>query len=701
VLKTLRNLSINYSQLLRASYFILTVVVIVLFMPREGKFKFEFQRGTPWMHEDLNAPFDFPIYKTDSELLAERHAILRGLKPFFSLDSTAEPLVKRQLQADADLSARPPAFRVAGKYIPLNAEVLTTANNLLSYIYSKGVIDPNELNALGVMPDAGITILINNIAYDTPISAILTVEEALDYLSERIALLGTTQGVEQSLSYAELPLRKYINPNLVYEEQTTAKVRTELLRNLSLTRGMIQAGERIVVKGDVITQDIFVVLESLRREHESRIGFTGDVRLLIFGQTLLVGIIFLVLFLFLQSFRHELLRDHIKTLFILMLVSVMVVISAITVKMNVLSIYIIPFAVVPIFIRAFYDSRLALFVHLITIFMVGFFAPNSFEFVFYHFIAGIVAIVSLTNFYQRRKLFLTIFMVLTTYWLLYIGMVTIQEGTPMALNPIRLLWYAGNAMLILAAYQLIYIFEKVFGFLSDTSLMELSDSNHELLRQLAEVAPGTFQHCLQVANLAEAAIFQIGGNPLLIRAGALYHDIGKMGKPYYFVENQSPEYNPHQNLDFEESAEIIIAHVTDGVQMAKRHRLPQQIIDFIRTHHGTTKVQYFFRLFKEKFPNAKADFPKFRYPGPVPFSREMAVLMMADSVEAASRALKSITPKTINDLVDSIINYQQDEEQFSESDITFKDISVVKQVFKKKLMNIYHARIEYPKDNNA
>jgi hypothetical protein len=307
-----------------------------------------------------------------------------------------------------------------------------------------------------------------------------------------------------------------------------------------------------------------------------------------------------------------------------------------------------------------------------------------------------VAILSLTNLYRRGKLFLTVSLVLLSYLVVYLGIVIIQEGTPTAINPITLMWFSINALLLLASYQLIYIFEKIFGFLSDTTLMELSDTNQELLRKLAEVAPGTFQHSLQVANLAEAAIYRIGGNPLLVRTGALYHDIGKMNNPFYFIENQSPEFNPHHNLEFEESAEIIIKHVNDGVALAKKHRLPEQLIDFICMHHGTSKVQYFWKLFKDKFPEMTDDVHRFVYPGPKPNSKETAVLMMADSVEAASRALKKITHEAIESIVENVITYQQMEDQFNESNITFKDIPIIKQVFKKKLLNIYHARIEYP-----
>jgi len=589
---------------------------------------------------------------------------------------------------------------VGRDYIPIGKDIESIAINTLETIYSTGVIDPADLTAMGTSPEAGITMLIGNIAYDIPTTELLTIEQALDFFAERIGEETQEELFDHTQPYSELNMRSYIRANLIPDELTSSRVKAELLRNLSLTKGMVSAGEKIISKGEVVTTDLFLLLESLRREYESRLGVIGDIRLLIFGQALLVSIIFLVLYLFLRSFRREILDDHSKIIFILLLISIMVLVSSLAMKFDAVSIYLIPFAIVPVFIRAFYDSRLALFTHLITVFMVGFFVPNSFEFVFMHFIAGIVAIISLTNFYRRGKLFLTVALVLVTYWLLYFGMVTLQEGTPMALNPIRLLWFFGNALLLLASYQLIYLLEKIFGFVSDTTLMELSDTNQMLLRQLAEVAPGSFQHSLQVANLAEAAIFQIGGNPLLIRAGALYHDIGKMSKPFYFIENQSPDFNPHQSLDFEESAQIIIEHIQGGVQLAKKERLPKQLIDFIRTHHGTTRVEYFFRLFKEKFPNLREDFSKFAYPGPIPSSREMAVLMMADSVEAASRALKNITQQTIDNLVENIINYQQIEGQYDDADLTFKDITSIKRVFKKKLMNIYHARIEYPKSED-
>jgi hypothetical protein len=378
-----------------------------------------------------------------------------------------------------------------------------------------------------------------------------------------------------------------------------------------------------------------------------------------------------------------------------MLVLIIVVISRFSIKY----LYVVPFALIPIIIKTFYDARLALFIHIITVLLVGFFAPNGFEFVFLSFIAGIIAIFSLTNLYRRGKLFLSAGLVILTYSFVYFGLAITQEGNFSGIEYRNFLYFAFNGSLILLAFPLIYLFEKIFGFVSDLTLMELSDSNQKLLRNLAEKAPGTFQHSLQVANLAEEAIRKIGGNPLLVRTGALYHDIGKMNNPVYFIENQRTGFNPHDMHEFDESANIIISHVKDGVELAKKHSLPDQLIDFIRTHHGTTKVQYFYRSYIKKFPDKDVDVNMFTYPGPKPYSKEMAVLMMADSVEAASRSLSDINEEKIGILVESIISDQMNDGQFDYVDINFKDITEIKTLFKDKLMNIYHARIKYPEKN--
>jgi len=374
----------------------------------------------------------------------------------------------------------------------------------------------------------------------------------------------------------------------------------------------------------------------------------------------------------------------------------MIIAGSLTLRYDLISIYIMPFTIVPIILRTFYDSRLALFVHVVTVLLVGFFVPNSYLFVFLNILAGMVAIISLTSIYRRSKLIVTSLMVIITYSIIYFGTAIVQEGSLNTIEWKYFAWFALNGILILIAFPLIYVFEKIFGFLSDTTLMELSDTNQTLLRMLAEIAPGTFQHSLQVANLAEDAVFKIGGNPLLARTGALYHDIGKMDEPFYFIENQSQGANPHDNLEFEQSAAKIINHVTKGVEIARKYNLPEPIIDFIRTHHGTTTVQFFYKSFIKKYPAKEVDVKKFSYPGPKPFSRELAVLMMADSVEAASRSLKEINDNTIDNLVEDIINAQMKDEQFNDANITFRDITTVKEVFKTRLRNIYHVRIPYP-----
>lgn len=694
--KLFRFIKLYFREILRGFYFVIAILLIILTLPREGRFKYEFQKGQPWQHDDLVAPFDFPIYKTDTELISERNAILSSFKPYFRYDSTILASALNALQIDYNIFLKHNTDIRNKEKISLDSLILQTEHQI-KQLYLKGIFKPEDYIDLRGKYYSDITIIVNNLAYDKSIDEVFTVARAQEVLESYFNKKSIEKVGVVSRFIKEISLNKYISPNLTYDGQTTQRVSKDMLANLSLTKGLVYSGERIISKGEVVNSDLYQILFSLKREFESRVSITGNVWFLILGQTLLILIIFIVLFLFLHNFRKEILQQDSKIIFILLIITAMTVISSLLLKRNLVSIYVIPFAIVPIFIRTFYDARLALFIHLVTVFLVGFFAPNSFEFVFIHFIAGVVAIISLTKIYRRGKLFLAVAYIFLTYALVYTGIVTIQEGTPMSINPLTLAWFAGNALLLLASYQLIYLFEKLFGFLSDTTLMELSDTNQELLRKLAEVAPGTFQHSIQVASLAESAVYKIGGNPLLVRAGALYHDIGKMNNPHYFIENQTSDFNPHQGLDFEESAEIIVKHVTEGVQLAKKHRLPEPLIDFIRTHHGTSKVQYFYRLFKEKFPDATNELNAFNYAGPKPFSRETAVVMMADSVEAASRTLKTYTLETIDSLVDNIINYQQIEEQFNEANITFKDISEIKKVFKKKLQNIYHARIEYPK----
>ena len=468
---------------------------------------------------------------------------------------------------------------------------------------------------------------------------------------------------------------------------------------VSISKGIIESGTRIVLVGDVIDDHTFLVLESLKKDYENILGSSQNHYLIVIGQCMLIISCILLLFLYLRNFRKQILHDNKKLLFILLFVLLYVALTTLVLKFPKINIYIIPFALITIVVRTLMDSRTALFVFIITVLITGFLAPNGFEFVFLQLAAGIMAIYSLPRLERRGQLVLTGIITFLTYSFVYFAFAITQEVSIAEIKWINFMWFAINGLLLTFSYSLIYIFEKLFGFLSDVTLIELSNQNHPLLRQLTQHSPGTFQHCLQVANLSEAAINQIGGNPLLVRTGALYHDIGKMKHPAYFIENQLSNSNPHDKLDFDKSAQIITDHVKYGVKIAKKHKLPQRIIDFIETHHGAGRVQYFYTSFKNKYPDKEIDEEKFTYPGPDPFTKETAVLMMADSIEAASRSLKEKTPETIRKLINSIIDKQVAENRFQNADITFKNINQVKEIFTNALINVYHARIEYPKEN--
>jgi cyclic-di-AMP phosphodiesterase PgpH len=666
------------------------------------------------MHETLIAPFNFPIYKTDAELSAERDSIMADFREYFQYDNEVydsiiiayydyfedrwDDFLMNQYEISEEeidnFQQRNPNL------MSLRDRFLSFSTSMFRHVYERGIIAPGEIADRILNTGQSIVLVRNNIGERIASDGFYRQVSAYEHVTANInAWLNETlsnQPLFLSNFYKTLEYNNFILPNIFYDELTSNRVRQSLLDNISLARGMVQSGERIVSRGELITSDVFQILESLRREYESRLR-GANLNMILLGQFILVVSLIVTLYLFLFHFRKEILGNIRKTLFILFLLFFMVFMSIMFIRFSMINFYIVPFAIVPIIIRTFYDERLALFVHTIILLLVGFFAPNSFEFVFLNFVIGIISIFSLTNLYRRSKLFLTAVIIVLSYSFLYFGIAITQERSLEAIDWMNFAWFGGNGLLVLTTYPLLYIFEKTFGFISDATLMELSDTNQPLLRKLAEEAPGTFQHSLQVANLAEAAVYEIGGNPLLVRTGALYHDIGKLSNPVFFIENQSNGYNPHDSMEFEDSAQMIISHVTKGVEMAKKNNLPEQIIDFIKTHHGTTRVQYFYKSYLRKYPNNEVDAERYTYPGPKPFSRETAVLMMADSIEAASRSLKVINIASINKLVESIINNQVREDQFSNTQITFRDISMIKEVYKRKLGNIYHARIAYPK----
>ena len=656
------------------------------------------------MHEEYIAPFDSPIYKSEEEVIAERDSILKEFKPYFlfDIDVVNGQLERFGLAFEERWASYLQETGVEGERLiqrmdPVKEDYAFFANDILRFVYNKGIIGTEDILERVNNKDLTIVIVQNQYAEERNYEEVFTQRRAYEYVLGKVtAFTDSLYRKEDVAFFRSLNLNEFLMPNLFYDDVTSTRVRNELIEQISLTRGMVQAGQRIISRGELVSTEKFRILESLKLGYERNLGFSGQVNYIVLGKIILVVISMIILYLFLYNFRKEVLQSSRETIFILLMVLIMAAISSVTLRYDVFNLYILPFAIVPIMIRTFFDARLALYVHLIILLVVGFWAPNSFEFIFLNLIAGIVAIFSLTNSYKRGILFLSAMLIVITYSTVYFAFSLIQEGNLATIDYKVFPWFAGNGLLILSVYPLIFIFEKTFKFLSDATLIELSDTNQPLLRELTEKAPGTFQHSLQVSNLAEEAIFQIGGNPLLVRTGALYHDIGKMSNPLYFIENQSSDYNPHDEVEFEESARIIIHHVIEGIEIAKKHSLPEPIINFIRTHHGTTLVQYFYRSFLKKFPENEADLNKFTYPGPKPFSREMAVLMMADSIEAASRSLKVRDEKSLKNLVDLIIEHQITEKQFDNTDITFRDIRQVKEIFLRKLLTIYHVRIEYP-----
>ena len=686
-MKFFSRLSEQYSYILKILLFIFSITIIVLQFPKEGKFKYEYKRGKPWMHEDLIAPFDFAILKSNDELSSEKNSAINDLNLYFSYNSN---IGKEKIKFFSNEFEQKWDEKYGSSKEKLYNINLKAAIAILDTIYSKGIIQLTDSieNKRG---DYIVNILKSNVAEEKELSEIFTIQTAYDYI---IAELNNKSHIDKEIL---LPLlENSISQNVNYDEEITNKYKQNIVSNISLTRGMVQKGERIISKGELLNSEKFQVLESMKKEYESQLGSSTKYFKIILGQILLVCISFIALFLFLLSFRKDVLADNKKVFFILLNIFIMVLITGTVVKLDTAYLYLIPLCIIPIIIRAFFDTRLALFVYIVTVIIIGFLVPNSFEFVFLQLITGIITIVSIVNLRKRSQFFVSSVLIFITYSATYVGMTLIQDGSLSDINTNNFIWFAGSSLFILFSYPLIFIFEKLFGLITDVSLMELSDVNSKLLRELSVKAPATLQHSIQVSNLAEEAIYAIGGNTLLMRVGALYHDIGKMNMSLYFTENQGMGINPHDDITSEESASIIISHVIKGIELAKKHNLPERVIDFIRTHHGTRRTQYFYTKFIKNNPGEVVDESKFKYIGPIPFSKETAVLMMADAIEAVSRTLKMPDEDSINLMVENIINAQIEHQQFVNADITFRDITIIKKIFKKKLQNMFHVRIEYP-----
>lgn len=669
--------------------FALVIWLLILVFPREGRFKYEYQRGKPWQHSDLISPIDFAILKPAYELKLEQEAALKDARPYFQRSYTMVDAQMNYLINSFDKAWEARYGNQAGND-PDRVKSLEIVLSVLDTLFSHGIV--NVINEIeNKPPDYEIFIVEGNTASRVPLSRIYTINTAENYISLKLAEAGT--GHEVMLRGL---LLNAIKQNIVFDAENTRRAREALISEIPNSRGMVQSGEKIIQKGELVNAEKFQVLESLRADYESRLGSDFKYNNILFGQSLLITLTMVAFVLFMISFRRDIFAENKKLLLLLLIIYMMVSTTSLTLGVNQELLQLLPFCLVPIIIRVFFDTRLAFFVHVVTLILTGFMVPNGFEFIFQQLIAGLIAIISVAELRRRSQFFITALAVFVTYSAIYFGMLLIQDGNLVNLEVTRFMYFGGSAILTLFSYPLIFLFEKLFGQVTDVTLMELSDTNRPLLRQLSLLAPGTFQHSMQVANIAEAAVYEIGGNTLLVRAGALYHDIGKMDMPMYFIENQSSGINPHDELEYEESARIIVSHVIKGIEKAKKHKLPEVLVDFIRTHHGTRRAEYFFNRQRIDNPEIEINDKPFRYPGPVPFSKETSVMMMADSVEAASRSIKMPTATSLGELVDKIIDSQIDTNQFVNSELTLKDITVIKKILKKKLMSIYHVRIEYP-----
>lgn len=664
--------------------FLITASVIVYLFPKGGQFKYNFTKGKPWQYENLMATFDFAIEKTPEEIEEEIKIIDVEAKQYFLYDQE----VVNDVFKDYDLR-----ISMAKSNDSLTNEDLETMSllgrSIIESVYDRGFIEPVSENRIS--SDVDIIALKNeNEVEDIVFSTLFKSEDVSAIIKSRLG--DQPYNIAQSINLTILS--EIIRPNVSYDNEFTQKVIEEAIQEISPTKGKVSEGQLIIMKGSIVEGEKLAILNSLKKESESKSWTQASYFWILSGYAVLVSIALLMLLLFLKQYRPEIYYNNNKVTFIFFNISFMILIQTLVIKYNVDYLYVVPLSILPIILKAFFDARLGLFTHVLTVLLLGFIVPNSFEFIYLHMIAGIVTILTVSELYKRANLFISIGQITLIYMITYLAFSVIKEGSANQIKWEYLIMFAANGLLSFLSLFFIYIYEKIFGLVSDVTLLELSSTNTKLLRELNEKAPGTFQHSMQVANLAEAAANEIGANSMLVRTGALYHDIGKMLNPMYFIENQSTGVNPHNDLSPIDSAKIITDHVIKGIELAKRNNLPDRIIDFIRTHHGTSLVYYFYM--KEKEINEEVDIEKFQYKGPIPFSKETAILMICDAAEAASKSLKQPTAQSIDDLINKIVEKQKSDSQFINSNITFREIETIKKVVKRKLMNIYHLRVEYP-----
>lgn len=665
----------TWHNIAKGSLFLGVVVIISYLLPNQDTFKYQFEIGKPWSYDLITASFDFPVFKSEIQVEKEKKAILKDFIPYYKKDTA---LANLQFQ------------RFLTEYQKNTGSVPGLSEYLRSYwdkIFDAGIISAEQLEYLRIENIGRINCITpDKVVHTLNRTDVYTPKSAYEALMNRLPF-----------NAGNYNLNLYLVENLHYDSTINELSRKEILKNLSLTSGVVQAGERIIDRGEIVTEELFLILNSMKLEYDKKKQSNFDRSyLVVAGEILLITGLIVLLFLYLSLFRPRIFDNLNHLAFINLLILIVIGLASTVIQYTSVSYFVIPYALLPVIVRVFFDSRTALFAHLIAMMIISLIVDNAFQFLIIQIAVGMTAVSSLKDMTQRSQLAHTALLIFVSYTLVHLSLEFISEGDLRRINWGPLVYFGISSGFMLFAYLLIYIFEKLFGLISAVTLLELTNVNSDLMMQFAERAPGTFQHTLQVSNLATEAAKKIGANSLLVRTGALYHDIGKMKHPEYFIENQLGGPNPLNTMDFEEAAKVIIGHVNDGIEIAKKEHLPEQIIHFIGTHHGYSKTRYFYNAFINANPDIKPNDELYTYPGPLPDTKETAILMMADAVEARARSLKVYTEDSINDCVESMINSQIADGQFKEAPISFRDVETVKAIFKEKIMNMYHTRIVYP-----
>ncbi|MBQ8152604.1 MAG: HDIG domain-containing protein [Prevotella sp.] len=668
----------NY--VMRAVLIILSIGLIVWAMPHDNRSYFHIEKGKPWKYADFTAPFDFPVYKSDEAIRAEKDSLMKSYEPYYQFNQDKEAQMVSKFKKDY-------AEGIPG----LGEEYIMIITNRLHSLYQQGIMSPTEYSELRADTARMIRVVSGKQANSISIMEVYSAKTAYEQLfhDEALAL--------QRPILQKCNLNDYITPNLIYDKERSETSINDLMSSIALASGVVQKGQKIVGRGEIVTDKTYRTMESFMKENERLHQDDTQNQFALLGQILYVSILIFAFTFYLSLYRNEYLVKSRKIMMIYALITLFAILTALFMRNTFIHVYILPYAMVPIFVRVFMDSRTAFMAHVTMVLICAVMLVHSFEFVVVETVGGLMAINSLRELSQRSQLFKTAIFITIAMMAVNLSFDWMRTDSLSKIDYSTYNYLIVNAVALLFAYPLLYLIEKAFGFTSDITLIELSNTNNQLLRQMSEIAPGTFNHSIQVANLAGEIANKIGAEAQLVRTGALYHDIGKLTNPIYFTENQSG-INPHEMLTEIESAQMIISHVTEGQKMADKYNLPKEIRDFISTHHGQGKAKFFYIKYHKEHPDEPVDDLLFTYPGPNPFTREQAILMMADTVEAASRSLPEYTEQAIRDLVNRLIDTQVSEGYFRECPITFRDIQYAKTVLIEKLKTIYHTRISYPSE---